>query len=73
MRVSFVFFFFFLFNDTATTEIYTNRSSAASDVYKRQAVGKRRTRGREADALHCPVEKLAVLGHIDGLLGRCLL
>ena len=28
---------FFFFNDTATTEIYTNRSSAASDVYKRQA------------------------------------
>ena len=29
---------FFFFNDTATTEIYTNRSSAASDVYKRQRV-----------------------------------
>ena len=28
--------FDFFFNDTATTEIYTNRSSAASDVYKRQ-------------------------------------
>ena len=27
---------FFFFNDTATTEIYTDRSSAASDVYKRQ-------------------------------------
>ena len=25
-----------LFNDTATTEIYTSLSSAASDVYKRQ-------------------------------------
>ena len=30
-------FMFFFFNDTATTEIYTDRSSAASDVYKRQA------------------------------------
>ena len=28
--------FFCFFNDTATTEIYTSRSSAASDVYKRQ-------------------------------------
>src|SRR5665254_21578 len=32
------FFFFFFFNDTATTEIYTRKSSAASDVYKRQAI-----------------------------------
>ena len=31
---------------------------------------KRRARGLQADALHCPVEELAVLGHIDGLLGR---
>ena len=31
-----------MFNDTATTEIYTRSSSAASDVYKRQA--------REGDA-----------------------
>src|SRR5665254_5905 len=30
------FFFFFFFNDTATTEIYTRKTSAASDVYKRQ-------------------------------------
>ena len=30
-------YIFFFFNDTATTEIYTDRSSAASDVYKRQA------------------------------------
>ena len=29
-------FFIFFFNDTATTEIYTRSSSAASDVYKRQ-------------------------------------
>mgnify|MGYP003381002019 CR=1 FL=1 len=29
-------FYVFFFNDTATTEIYTDRSSAASDVYKRQ-------------------------------------
>ena len=28
----------FFFNDTATTEIYTRCSSAASDVYKRQDV-----------------------------------
>ena len=28
--------YFFFFKDTATTEIYTRRSSAASDVYKRQ-------------------------------------
>ena len=32
----FAFFFLFFFKDTATTEIYTRRSSAASDVYKRQ-------------------------------------
>src|SRR5665647_1150053 len=31
--------FFFFFNDTATTEIYTSLSSAASDVYKRQDLG----------------------------------
>ena len=31
-RISLIIFF----NDTATTEIYTRRSSAASDVYKRQ-------------------------------------
>ena len=39
----------FFFNGTATTEIYTNRSSAASDVYKRQG-RPRGTRLAELDA-----------------------
>ena len=32
----FLFYFFFVFNDTASTEIYTRSLVAASDVYKRQ-------------------------------------
>ena len=35
---SFSLLLLFFFNDTATTEIYTILSSAASDVYKRQLV-----------------------------------
>src|SRR5438105_7990333 len=49
--------FFFFFNDTATTEIYTLSLHDALPIFARAEVARREARGRRAQPLDAPRER----------------